>query len=94
MSVHRIFWLALIVELFSQLPLWLGFSRKDLANSTKKLQKKLLFQKVINVIVKSERISRGYLFPNIGIECSTFFTDKGLLRFHRVFPSAFRDNDQ
>jgi hypothetical protein len=57
-------------------------------------KKKLLFQKIVNVIVKSERISRGYLFPIIGTECSTFFTDKGLLRFHRVFPSAFRDNNQ
>jgi hypothetical protein len=62
--------------------------------SRKQLQKKLLFQKIVNVIVKSERISRGYLFPIIGTECSTFFTDKGLLRFHRVFPSAFRDNNQ
>jgi hypothetical protein len=68
--------------------------KKDCNVQQETAPKKAAVSKNCNVIVKSEKISRGYLFPIIGTECSTFFTDKGLLRFHRVFPSAFRDNNQ
>jgi len=37
--------------------------------------KKTCVQKIINVIVEREKFSLGYLFPIIGIECSTFFSE-------------------
>jgi hypothetical protein len=62
-----------------------------LKKKSKKVVKKR-FEKYYGVFLCY--LSLGSELVQNKVECSTFFKDKGLLRFHRVFPSAFRDNFQ